>query len=254
MAEERLQKVLAARGVASRRQAERWIEQGRVRVDGRVVTRLGTRVDPDVQVIEVDGRPLPARPPRVVVVLRKPPGYVTTVQDPHAGATVMDLLAGLPERVVPVGRLDRDTRGVLLFTNDGELAHRLLHPSRGVEKVYRVSARGRFDPRRLVAGVRLDDGPAAAVRVWEVERSGGMVRFSLALHGGRKRQVRRMVQALGGRVVDLERVAFGPIRAGDLPEGRWRHLTPDEIQALEQAAGRGEGRPEDPRQDAPWTT
>ncbi len=233
---ERLQKVIAARGLASRRTAEEWIRQGRVRVDGAVVTELGVRVDPEAQTIEVDGRPLPPPPERIVVVLRKPPGYVTTRSDPHAAATVMDLVADLGASVVPVGRLDRDSRGVLLLTNDGGLVHRLLHPRSGVEKVYRVEARGRFDPRALVRGVRLDDGPARADRVWDVERGGGTLRFRLALHGGRKRQIRRMVAALGGRVVDLEREAFGPIRADDLPEGRWRRLTADELAALDRAA------------------
>ncbi len=240
MSAERLQKLIARRGLGSRRQAEAWIRQGRVRVNGRVVTEMGVRVDPEVDRVEVDGRPLPPEARRLVLVLRKPPGYVTTVRDPHAGRTVMELVRDVPVRVFPVGRLDRDTRGVLLFTNDGELAHALLHPSRGVEKVYRVVAQGLPSPqavRQLEQGVVLEDGPTAPARVWGVRTGGGQIRFMLALREGRKREVRRMVGALGGRVVDLERVAFGPITARGLEEGRWRMLSASELAALRRAAG-----------------
>ncbi len=240
MAAERLQKVLANRGVASRREAEAWIRAGRVRVNGRVVTEMGVRVDPDRDAIETDGRPLPAAPRRLVLVLNKPEGYVTTVRDPHADRTVMDLVGDAPGRVYPVGRLDRETKGVLLFTNDGDLAHRLLHPSRGVDKVYEVVAAGRLGPAavdRLKRGVDLDDGRTAPARVWAVRREAGRTRFRIALHEGRKRQVRRMVGEVGGRVLDLTRVAFGPVEAAGLAEGAWRPLRPAELAALERAAG-----------------
>ncbi len=240
MSAERLQKLIARRGLASRRQAEAWIRQGRVRVNGRVVTEMGVRVDPDADRVEVDGRPLPPEAPRVVLVLRKPAGYVTTVRDPHAPRTVMEFVRDAPVRVFPVGRLDRDTRGVLLFTNDGDLAHALLHPSRGVEKVYRVVAKGLPSPEalgRLEQGVVLEDGPTAPARVWGVRPGGGVVRFMLALREGRKREVRRMVEAVGGRVVDLERVAFGPVTARGLREGQWRLLSPPEVEALRRTAG-----------------
>ena len=240
MSAERLQKLIARRGLASRRQAEAWIRQGRVRVNGRVVTEMGFRVDPDADRVEVDGQPLPPEAPRVVLVLRKPAGYVTTVRDPHAPRTVMELVREAPVRVFPVGRLDRDTRGVLLFTNDGDLAHALLHPSRGVEKVYRVVAKGLPSPEalgRLEQGVVLEDGPAAPARVWGVRPGGRVIRFMLALREGRKREVRRMVEAVGGRVVDLERVAFGPVTARGLREGQWRMLSPAELKALRRAAG-----------------
>ena len=243
---ERLQKVIARRGLASRREAEAWIRAGRVRVNGRVVTEMGLRVDPDTDRVEVDGRPLPPEAPRVVVLLNKPAGYVTTVRDPHAPRTVMDLLGGVAERVYPVGRLDRDTRGVLLLTNDGDLAHELLHPSRGVDKVYRVRVRGRLGRDalgRLAQGVVLDDGPTAPARVWDVRRTEGETAFRIAMHEGRKRQVRRMVEAVGARVLDLERVAFGPITAAGVPEGEWRYLAPDEVRALRKAVRGPGGRP-----------
>jgi len=242
---ERLQKVISRRGLASRREAEAWIRAGRVRVNGRVVTEMGIRVDPGVDRIEVDGRPLPPEDPRVVVLLNKPAGYVSTVRDPHAARTVMDLLEGVAERVYPVGRLDRDTRGVLLLTNDGDLAHELLHPSRGVDKVYRVRVRGRLGREaldRLARGVILDDGPTASARVWDVRRTEGETVFRIAMHEGRKRQVRRMVEAVGARMLDLERVAFGPITTAGVPEGRWRYLAPDEVRALRKAVRTGQDR------------
>ncbi|GAB4262214.1 MAG: pseudouridine synthase [Deferrisomatales bacterium] len=239
MGTERLQKLLARRGVASRREAERWILDGRVRVNGEVVRELGTKVDPQTDRVEVDGAPLPRQPRRVTVVLNKPAGYVTTLRDPHAERTVADLVADLDERVYPVGRLDRDTRGVLLLTNDGELAQALLHPSRAVEKVYLVTATGNIPQRkldRLAKGIVLDDGPTAPARVWGVSRSEGQTRFKIALKEGRKRQIRRMVRVLGGRVVDLVRVSFAGVTAGGLPEGRWRELSAREVELLRSRA------------------
>jgi len=246
MTAERLQKVLAHRGVTSRRDAETWIRAGRVRVNDRVVTELGVRVDPASDRIEVDGRPIPEEATRFVLLLNKPAGYVTTVKDPHAPRTVMELVKGAPGRVYPVGRLDRETRGALLLTNDGDLAHRLLHPSRGVEKVYLVKAVGRVtdaDLKRLARGVELDDGPTAPAKVWGVRRTRRDVQFKIALHEGRKRQVRRMVQFVGGHVIDLVRVAFGPITLGSLDEGSWRRLGTLEVRDLRRGAKRpGPGR------------
>ncbi len=235
MASERLQKVLAARGLCSRREAEAWIAAGRVRVNGEVVRELGAKADPEADRIEVDGKPLPEEERRFVVVLNKPVGYVTTVRDPHAEHTVMELLGRVRGRVYPVGRLDRDSRGVLLLTNDGDLAHQLLHPSHEVEKVYEVTAAGDLGEEalgRLAAGVELEDGPTAPARVWGTQQTASGVRFRIALVEGRKRQVRRMVQALGGHVVELVRVSVGPITAEGLAEGAWRYLKPDEVEAL----------------------
>lgn len=240
MAAERLQKVLAGRGLASRREAESWILAGRVRVNGEVISELGSKVDPAVDVVEVDGEALPAERAPVVVLLHKPVGYVTTVKDPHAEHTVMELLTGLDRRVYPVGRLDRDTRGALVLTDDGDLAHALLHPSRGVEKVYDVWVRGELSDEaltRLSEGVELRDGHVTrSAQVSQVERGEARVRFRLTLKEGHKRQVREMVRAVGGRVADLARVSFGGITADGLPEGAWRLLTPAEVNRLRRVA------------------
>lgn len=249
MAPERLQKILAGRGLCSRREAEGWIAAGRVRVNGAVIRELGAKADPEADRIEVDGKPLPEEERRFVVVLNKPAGYVTTVRDPHAEHTVMELLDRVRGRVYPVGRLDRDSRGVLLLTNDGELAHELLHPSREVEKVYEVTAAGDLGDEalaRLASGVELEDGPTAPARVWGARPTASGVRFRIGLVEGRKRQVRRMVQALGGHVVELVRVSVGPITADGLAEGAWRYLKPDEVEALR----RGDA-PQAPRRAAP---
>jgi 23S rRNA pseudouridine2605 synthase len=232
---ERLQKILAGRGLCSRREAEGWIAAGRVRVNGEVIRELGAKADPSADRIEVDGKPLPEEERRFVVVLNKPAGYVTTVRDPHAERTVMELLDRVRGRVYPVGRLDRDSRGVLLLTNDGALAHELLHPSRQVEKVYEVTAAGDLGDEalaRLSSGVELEDGPTAPARVWGARPTASGVRFRMGLVEGRKRQIRRMVQAVGGHVVELVRVSVGPITADGLAEGAWRYLKPDEVEAL----------------------
>jgi 23S rRNA pseudouridine2605 synthase len=236
---ERLHKLLARRGLASRREAEMWIRTGRVRVNGSVVRELGVKVTPDADLIEVDGAPIPAEAPPITIVLNKPAGYVTTVRDRHAEHTVMELVIGLRRRVYPVGRLDRDSRGVLLLTDDGDLAHALLHPAGGVEKVYRVTAAGRLGEAELAllaSGVELDDGPTAPARVWGVIQERGKIRFRLALREGRKRQVRRMVRAVGGRIVDLERIVFAGLTARGLPEGSWRILSRREVEGLRRAA------------------
>ncbi len=246
MPADRLQKILARRGLASRREAEGWIGAGRVSVNGIVVTELGTRVDPAIDRIEVDGVPLPMEGERVTVLLNKPAGYDSTVRDPHAEHTVMELLADLPARVVPVGRLDRDTTGVLLLTNDGDLHNALLHPAREVEKVYSVVVRGLLGPGelgQLVRGVELEDGMTAPAQLGALRRELGRTCFELTLREGRKRQVRRMVQAVGGRVESLRRISFAGFATDGLGEGKWRILDAEEVAALRRAAGtEGAGR------------
>ncbi|MBI5445679.1 MAG: rRNA pseudouridine synthase, partial [Deltaproteobacteria bacterium] len=234
-----------------RRQAEEWIREGKVRVNGKVVTELGTKVDPETDRIAVSGKPIPPERSPVVVLLNKPAGYVTTVRDPHAERTVMDLLKGLDRRVYPVGRLDKDSRGVLLLTDDGELANRLLHPSGTIEKVYRVTATGPLTEEslaRLAAGVELEDGLTAPARVWDAERTAGGLRFQIALSEGRKRQVRLMVRAVGGRVNDLLRVSFAGLTAGGLPEGGWRILGSKEVERLKRALKSGGRKAKAPRE------
>ena len=234
---ERLQKVLARVGIGSRRVCENLIAEGRVLVDGEMAV-LGRRVDPETALIEVDGAPVGVRPDLVHYVLNKPAGVVTTADDPQGRPTVVGLVPNEP-RVFPVGRLDVDTEGLLLLTNDGELAHRLTHPSYGVEKEYVAEVEGlptRAVLRRLREGVELDDGPTAPARATLVDPS--VVR--LTIHEGRNRQVRRMCEAVGHSVVRLVRTRIGPLADRSLAPGAWRELTGDEVRSLQRAVAEPE--------------
>ena len=234
---ERLQKVLARVGIGSRRVCEDLIAEGRVLVDGEMAV-LGRRVDPETALIEVDGAPVGVRPDLVHYVLNKPAGVVTTADDPQGRPTVVGLVPDEP-RVFPVGRLDVDTEGLLLLTNDGELAHRLTHPSYGVEKEYVAEVEGlptRAVLRRLREGVELDDGPPAPARATLVDPS--VVR--LTIHEGRNRQVRRMCEAVGHSVVRLVRTRIGPLADRSLAPGAWRELTGDEVRSLQRAVAEPE--------------
>jgi pseudouridine synthase len=237
----RLQKILSAAGVASRRAAEKLIVEGRVSVNGETITQLGTRADPDADDIRVDGRRI-GRPKRRYIALHKPRGYVTTRSDPEHRKTVLDLL-GLQEYLYPVGRLDYDSEGLLLLTNDGELAARLMHPRYGVEREYEARVRGVPEPaalRRLAQGVRIEGRRTAPadVRLVEAGRGarGDQSIISVVLHEGRTRQVRKMCEAMGHPVVRLRRVRVGPIRLGALGPGEFRNLTREEVRQLEKAA------------------
>ncbi len=230
---ERLQKVLARVGLGSRRHCDELIADGRVLVNGDVAD-LGRRVDPDRDRVEVDGVPIGVRPGLVTYLLHKPVGVITTAADPEGRPTVVSLVPSDP-RVFPVGRLDADTEGLLLLTNDGDLAHRLTHPSFGVDKEYLAHVRGRPSRRalrRLREGVELDDGITAPAQVSEL--SPGLLRVTI--HEGRNRQVRRMCEAVGHPVERLVRVRIGPLVDRSLKPGAWRPLAPDEVRALERAA------------------
>lgn len=232
---DRLQKVLARAGLASRRVCENLIAEGRVSVNG-VVAELGRRVHPEVDVIEVDGALVPIAPGLVHYLLNKPRGVVTTAADTHGRTTVIDLVPPEP-RVFPVGRLDADTEGLLLLTNDGELTHRLTHPSFGVEKEYLVQVEGSPEPgdlRRLREGIHLDDGVTAPAKVASL--AGGMLR--LTIHEGRNRQVRRMCEAIGLPVIRLVRSRIGPVTDRRLKPGEWRLLDASEVRALAAAVMR----------------
>jgi 23S rRNA pseudouridine2605 synthase len=226
----RLNRLLAQAGVASRRAADELISDGRVTVNG-LVAEVGARVD-ETDDVRVDGRPLtPER--QVHLALHKPTGLITTASDPQGRRTVLDLVE-VPERVYPVGRLDRDTTGLLLVTNDGELAHRLMHPRHGIEKTYVAEVTGRPDEaalRRLAEGVDLEDGPTAPARV----RRLGPSTVELVIHEGRNRQVRRMLEAVGHPVRTLRRTAYGGVQLAGLEPGEWRPLTPGELQRLRDA-------------------
>lgn len=232
---ERLQKVLAHAGVASRRRAEDLIRAGRVTVNGAVVTELGTRVDPSRDEVRVDGRPLRGAESRVYVLLHKPAGVVSTARDPQGRRTVLDLLPDLGVRLYPVGRLDYDSSGLILLTNDGALALRLTHPRYGAEKVYRVQVEGHPSPAaldRLRRGMRLSDGMTAPARVREVARDAAGSTLEVVLREGRNRQVRRMFAAVGHPVRALVRVGEAGLTLGDLPPGAWRRLTEEEVARL----------------------
>jgi 23S rRNA pseudouridine2605 synthase len=235
----RLQKVLAHAGVASRRAAEDLMRAGRVWVDGRPATELGMRVDPTRARIEVDGKRVNVRQDHVYILLNKPAGYVTTAADPQSRPTVLDLVR-TRTRVFPVGRLDADTQGLLLLTNDGELAHRLAHPRYQVPKTYLAEVQGSPEPgalRALTEGVLLDDGPARAVSVRTVGKSRARSQIELVLTEGRKREVRRMLEAVGHPVIKLVRTRFGPIDVRGLKAGATRTLTPHEVGELQRTVG-----------------
>jgi len=236
----RLQKVLAAAGVGSRRHCEELIGEGRVEVDGEIVRRFGARVDPEHQVIRVDGRRIAASEKLVYVALNKPAGVLTTMSDDRGRRTIADLVGDRAERLFHVGRLDFDTEGLMLLMNDGELAHRLTHPRYGVLKTYLADVPGplpRDLGRRLMSGVELDDGLATADKFRVVERAGSRALVEITLHEGRKHIVRRMLGAVGHPVSRLVRTQVGPVSLGSLRPGATRRLTPREIGDLYAAVG-----------------
>ena len=245
MSEIRLQKILSTAGVSSRRAAERLIVEGRVSVNGRAATELGTKADPDRDDIRVDGRRIKTPARRLYILLNKPPGYITSRSDPQQRPTVLDLLreGGIRDYVYPVGRLDYDSEGLLLLTSDGDLAARLTHPRHAVAREYEVQVRGvpdRHDLERLERGIVIDGrrtAPAeAAVRKVFEKASGEQAILSLVIHEGRNRQVRKMCDAIGHPVMRLRRVRIGPIADTRLKPGRFRELTQGEVAALRKAA------------------
>jgi len=230
---ERLQKILSQAGIASRRASEKLMLEGRVSVNGKTITELGTKADPSHDDIRVDGRRLKAPERHRYVLLNKPRGYVTTRSDPEKRKTVLDLLRGVREYIYPVGRLDYDSEGLLILTNDGDLAARLTHPRHGVPRVYEARVLGEPDAHdisRLAKGVVIDGhrtGPAEVVAL-------GPGRLRITVHEGRNRQVRKMCDAIGHPVDELRRVAIGPIRDTKLKTGQWRDLTPAEVDKLKR--------------------
>jgi 23S rRNA pseudouridine2605 synthase len=233
---ERLQKVLARAGFGSRRACEELIGDERVTVNGEVAG-LGRRVDPESDRVAVDGVPVPVRPGLVYYLLNKPPQVVTTASDPEGRRTVLDLVPSEP-RVFPVGRLDYETEGLLLLTNDGDLAHGLTHPSRGVPKAYLAEVSGvptRGELRRLREGVELEDGLTAPARVRVLQARPGRAAIEIVIHEGRNRQVRRMCEAIGHPVLRLIRTRLASLTDPGLRPGAWRPLTTDEIRGLYEA-------------------
>lgn len=230
---ERLQKLIASAGLCSRRTAEEWIAAGRVRVNGALAS-VGDRADSETDTVTVDGIPLPETAAPVYLMLNKPRGYVTTLSDEYGRRTAAELVAGCGARVYPVGRLDRDSEGLLLFTNDGDLAQRLLHPRHEVDKVYLVTVRGdiRGAAERLMAITELDGEPIAPAQAEEVSRHEGQALLRVTIHQGKNRQVRRMCARIGLHVARLQRIQEDTLLLGDLPPGKWRYLTDRELQEI----------------------
>ena len=230
---ERLQKIIAARGLCSRRQAEKWIEEGRVRVNGNTA-HLGDTADVTEDVIEVDGKRLPKAGKKLYLMLNKPRGYVTTLSDEKGRKNAAELVAGCGARVYPVGRLDMDSEGLLLFTNDGEFANLMMHPRHEVDKVYRVWVTN-FDPEKLEAlkmPIELDGYTIKKPKVRPVRMEPTRAILDVTIHEGRNRQVRRMCQAADLEVARLKRIAEGALKLGELKPGQWRELEPKEIELL----------------------
>ncbi|NUQ70214.1 MAG: rRNA pseudouridine synthase [Chthonomonadales bacterium] len=235
--DQRVHKILADAGIASRRACESLIRAGRVTVNGEVVAQLGARADDETDDIRVDGKPIPKDVERQYLVVNKPIGYVATVRDRHAAHTVMELISGVRGRLYPVGRLDADSAGLLLMTNDGAFAQAMLHPSHGIERSYRAVVRGALDDFALTdlrAGVALEDGITAPADVTLIERDPerNISVVDIVLREGRNRQVRRMMEAVGSRVLALTRTRFGPIVLAGLAPGTWRKLRSAEIEEL----------------------
>ena len=230
----RLQKYLAGCGAASRRKCEEFITAGRVTVNGAVVTELGTQVE-EGDAVTLDGKPMLPEEKKYYILYHKPMGEVCTASDPQGGATVLDRFRDFPVRLFPVGRLDFDSEGLLLLTNDGEMMQRMLHPSREVDKTYLARVDGDVSLeaiRRLRAGILLDERMTAPADVRVIRRTGVETVALVTIHEGRNRQVRRMFDAVGHTVLLLRRVKFGPLEMGELKRGQWRELTEEELARL----------------------
>jgi 23S rRNA pseudouridine2605 synthase len=236
----RLQKLLALAGVASRRRAEELMADGLVEVNGVVTTTMGTRVNPHTDTIRVEGKRLPAISDKAYLVLNKPRGVVSTMSDPEGRPTLQDYVADRPERLFHVGRLDTDTSGLIILTNDGDFAHRLAHPSYEVDKTYVAEVEGRVYPRtvkQLLAGVTLEDGPVTVSKARIVEATDVKSIVELVIHEGRNRIVRRLLDEVGHPVRQLTRTRIGPVSLGRLGVGKLRELSTDELGALLDATG-----------------
>jgi 23S rRNA pseudouridine2605 synthase len=233
--QERLQKVIARAGIASRREAERLIREGRVTVNRNTVTELGTKVDSACDVIKVDGKKLTSAPANLYILLHKPPGYVSTLRDPEKRPIVVDLLGSVNTRVFPVGRLDYDAEGLLLLTNDGPLAHRLHHPRYGIRRTYEVKVKGVPSEEALEGlrkGIQLEDGMTLPARTRFLRKAINNSWIRITLCEGRNRQVKRMCAAVGHQAIKIKRVSFGTLALGTLEPGRHRYLTREEVKSL----------------------
>ena len=233
----RLEKYLAKSGIASRRTAKKQIITGRVTVNDERVLIPGTHIEPESDLVQIDGQRVEGAPGRIYLMLNKPPGYVTTVRDERRRPTVMELVADIPERIYPVGRLDKDTEGLLLMTNDGEFANRLTHPRHEVKKTYIAWVNGNPNQKainQLRKGVRIEGGVTSRAGITPISRRNDRAQFKITIHEGKKRQIRRMFQVVGYEVTFLKRVAIGALGLGDLPIGCYRMLSATEIDSFRE--------------------
>ncbi|MBC8209325.1 MAG: rRNA pseudouridine synthase [Desulfobulbaceae bacterium] len=231
----RLQKFLADCGICSRRKAEEYIQNGQVKVDGQVITTMGVTVDPKTQEVRFKNRIVSKQAPPIYILLHKPTGYVTTLSDPQGRPMVTDLVAGISTRIFPVGRLDLDTSGALLLTNDGQLAQQIQHPSHEVTKTYEafVSGRPAYEKlNQLRHGIMLEGRMTAPATLQVKGQEGKLTRIEITIHEGRKRQVRKMFQAVGHPVIELKRIAYGQLQLGNLNVGKYRLLGAEEIKKI----------------------
>jgi len=236
----RLNKFLAQAGVASRREVDKMIAEGKIKVNGRVVQTLGAKIDDEKDRVEVNNKRVEREGGMVYLMLNKPPGYLVTLKDPFRRPTIKELLPFLKKRIFPVGRLDFDSEGLLILTNDGELAHRLTHPRYKVPKIYRVEVKGVPDPSkisRLEKGIFLDEKKTAPAKITRLRDSAKKTLLRIEIYEGRKREVKRMFGAIGHRVIHLKRIGFGSTRLGKLRTGKWRFLTPREVGRLKRNVG-----------------
>ena len=233
----RLQKFMARCGVASRRKSEEIIEEGRVKINGDIITQPGTKVDPDKDIIEVDNKKIKLEENNVYILLNKPVGYITTVDDEFGRKKVLDLLSDIKERIYPVGRLDYDTSGFLLLTNDGDLAYKLTHPKYEVKKKYIADVEGiptKNELEQFRSGLEIEDYVTSKAQVKIINSSKGASTLEIVIHEGRNRQVRKMCAKIGHPVVNLKRIELDKIKLGNLKEGKWRHLTNKELESLKR--------------------
>ena len=239
---ERLQKVIAKAGIASRRHAEELILDGRVQVNGAVVTQLGTKVDLAKDHVKVNGKRIQVEAHKIYLLLNKPRGYITSVHDPEGRPTVMDLIPEVKERVYPIGRLDYDSEGLLLLTNDGDLAGALMHPSSGIDKTYWVKVKGHLTEEKMKkiaqGGLSLPGGKSAPARIRALRKTSEHDWVEIVLHEGKRRQIRMMIEKIGHDVLKLKRVGYAFLELGDLAPGEYRRLTPAEVKRLKTLTGK----------------
>ncbi len=239
--EERLQKFLARSGIASRRKSEELITSGKIKVNGQVVTELGIKINPEIDIVEYNGKQIKEENKKIYILLNKPIGYVTTVKDQFKRDTVMELVKGIKERIVPVGRLDMYTSGALLLSNDGDFINKVTHPKHEIEKTYNATIVGKVtkeDVEKLTKGVEIQDDletyvtKPAKVKILKIDEEKNLSRIQITIHEGKNREVRRMCEAIGKKVIALHRTQIGNIDVKDLQLGKWRYLTEKEIQNL----------------------